>query len=56
MINVLLFVAKENRNDDMYKDVNREEALKDITNFTVKKSGHQPQTEVNQFFVISRTK
>ncbi|XP_037889986.1 ubiquitin carboxyl-terminal hydrolase 32 isoform X1 [Glossina fuscipes] len=48
MINVLLFVAKENRNDDMYKDVNREEALKDIANFAVKNSGQQPQTEINE--------
>ncbi|XP_046807837.1 ubiquitin carboxyl-terminal hydrolase 32 isoform X1 [Lucilia cuprina] len=38
MINVLLFVAKENRNANMYKDITKQEALKDIVNFTTLKS------------------
>ncbi|KAM7355200.1 ubiquitin specific protease 32 isoform 3-T3 [Cochliomyia hominivorax] len=38
MINVLLFVAKENRNANMYKDLTKQEALKDIVNFTNLKS------------------
>lgn len=40
MINVLLFVAKENRNANIYKDLTKQEALKDIVNFTTLKDGH----------------
>lgn len=34
MINVLLFVAKENRNANMYKDLTKQDALKDIFSFS----------------------
>lgn len=48
MINVLLFVAKENRNANMYKDLTKQEALKDIVNFTTLKGG-QNQKMVSSF-------
>ncbi|XP_061391651.1 ubiquitin carboxyl-terminal hydrolase 32 [Musca vetustissima] len=45
MINVLLYVAKENRNVNMYKDITKQEALRDIVNFTSsqKESGDSQQ-------------
>ncbi|XP_059216867.1 ubiquitin carboxyl-terminal hydrolase 32 isoform X1 [Stomoxys calcitrans] len=41
MLNVLLYVAKENRNANHYKDLTKQEALKDLANFTTKKSSSQ---------------
>ncbi|XP_075159626.1 ubiquitin specific protease 32 isoform X2 [Haematobia irritans] len=38
MLNVLLYVAKENRNANIYKDLTKQEALKDLANFTTKKT------------------
>ncbi|XP_073841699.1 ubiquitin specific protease 32 isoform X2 [Musca autumnalis] len=50
MINVLLYVAKENRNVNMYKDITKQEALRDIVNFTNQKEGGgvAPQTMDSQ--------
>ncbi|XP_065362386.1 ubiquitin carboxyl-terminal hydrolase 32 isoform X2 [Calliphora vicina] len=45
MINVLLFVAKENRNANMYKDITKHEALKDIVNFTTLKGGQNQKMD-----------
>lgn len=48
MINVLIFVAKENRNINVYKDLTKQDALKDIVNFTTLK-GANNQTKVFVF-------
>lgn len=51
MINVLLYVAKENRNVDMYKDITKQEALRDIVNFTNQKGGGTAGVNDNKMMV-----
>lgn len=37
MINVLLFVAKENKNSIIYKDLTKQEVINDLLTFTARK-------------------
>lgn len=48
MLNVLLYVAKENRNSTIYKDLTKQEALKDLVNFTTLKGGCQQIKVMNE--------
>ncbi|XP_058975366.1 ubiquitin carboxyl-terminal hydrolase 32 isoform X3 [Musca domestica] len=55
MINVLLYVAKENRNVDMYKDITKQEALRDIVNFTNQKGGGTAGVNDNKMMLADMT-